>query len=256
MNWTLDGLSYASRIASITSIKPGKLKINDILETTAKLKPKPNKTNLLAFTHFIRFADDFLVTTINPESIENALVGIRGFLKTRGLELSEEKTSSIKFSMGKKINFLGWTFHMISPNKINWLTDVPRSVSTRLKDRTKLFLYPSVKNTKKFRETIKTATSMKYVSMKPQDMIRKLNPIIQGWSNYFLPSPNQYRLRSTLDNFIFRRCMKWCYKKYGAKSYASMIVHLFQENGKWLRGMTTGSQNSKAKLRVKTMRDL
>ena len=69
---------------------------------------------------------------------------------------------------------------MISPNKINWLTDVPRSVSTRLKDRTKLFLYPSVKNTKKFRETIKTATSMKYVFMKPQDMIRKLNPIIQG----------------------------------------------------------------------------
>jgi RNA-directed DNA polymerase len=88
-------------------LKTGKLKINDTLETTAKLSLKPNKTNLLASTHLIRFADDFLVTTINPEGIENALVGIKVFLKTRGLELSEEKTSIIKFSMGKKVNFLG-----------------------------------------------------------------------------------------------------------------------------------------------------
>jgi hypothetical protein len=69
---------------------------------------------------------------------------------------------------------------MISPNKINWLTDVPHAISTRLKDRTKLFIYPSAKNTKKFRETVKEATSIKYVALKPQDMIRKLNSIIRG----------------------------------------------------------------------------
>jgi hypothetical protein len=56
---------------------------------------------------------------MNPEGIKNALVGIKAFLKTRGLELSEEKTSSIQFSMGRKIDFLGWTFHKIRPNKTN-----------------------------------------------------------------------------------------------------------------------------------------
>jgi retron-type reverse transcriptase len=250
MNWTLDGLSHSARIASVTSSKSGKPLINRILKATAELSDKPNKTNLLSTTHLIRFADDFLFTTINPEGIENALVGIKDFLKIRGLELSEEKTSKIKFSMGKKIDFLGWTFHMISPNKVNWLTNIPHSISTRL------FIYPSAKSTKNFRETIKEATSIKYASLRPQEMIKKLNPIIWGWSNYFLPSPNQYRLRTTLDHYVFRRCMKWCYKKFGAKSYASMIVNLFKEDGKWLRGMTTRSLDSNAKLSVKTLRHL
>jgi Group II intron, maturase-specific domain/Reverse transcriptase (RNA-dependent DNA polymerase) len=254
MNWTLDGLSYTARTASITSPENGKLRINKILEATAELRDKPNKTNLLASTHLVRFADDFLLAAMNPEGIKNALVGIKAFLKTRGLELSEEKTSSIQFSMGRKIDFLGWTFHKIRPNKTNWLTNVPHFISIRLKDRIKMFSYPSAKNTKKFRETVKEATSMKYVSLKPQDMIRKLNFIIRGWSNYFLPSPNQYRLRGTLDHYVFRRCMKWCYKKFGAKSYASMIVNLFKEDGKWLKSMAVRSLNSKAKLRVETMR--
>lgn len=256
MNWTLDGLSYSARMASITSSKIWKLWINKIPETTAELSDKLNKMNLLAPTHFIRFADDFLFTTINNEGIENALVGIKNFLKIRGLELSKERTSTIKFSTGRKISFLGWTFHMISPNKINWLTDVPHSNSTKLKDRTKLFIYPSAKNTKNFRENIKRATSMKYVSMRPQDMIKKLNPIIQEWSNYFLPSPNQYTLRSALDHYIFRRCMKWCYKKFGVKSYARMIVSLFQEDGKWLKGMKVVSQDSKTKLSILALQHL
>jgi hypothetical protein len=60
----------------------------------------------LSSTHLIRFADDFLFIARNPEGIENALVGIKAFLNIRGLQLSEEKTSSIKFSIGKKIDFL------------------------------------------------------------------------------------------------------------------------------------------------------
>jgi retron-type reverse transcriptase len=256
MNWTLDGLSHTARIASITSSESGELKINKVLEATAELSEKPNKTNLLATTHLVRFADDFLFTTINPKGITNALVGIKAFLKTRGLELSEEKTSSIKFSMGRKFDFLGWTFHMISPNKVNWLTDVPHSISRRLADRTKLYIYPSAKSTKKFRETVKEATSIKYVSVKPQDMVGKLNSIIQGWSNYFLPSPNQHRLRSNLDHYVYRRCMMWCYKKFKAKSPAFMAANLFREEKKWPRSMPVGSLISKTKLRVKTLRRL
>lgn len=256
MNWTLDGLSHSARIASITSPKNGKLLNNEILENTTELNNKLSKTDLLSSTHLIRFADDFLFIAINPESIENALVGIKAFLKIRGLHLFEKKTSSIKFSMGRKIDFLNWTFHIINPNKVNWLTNIHYLSSTRLKDRTKLFIYPSAKSTKNFRKIIKETTSMKYVSLKPQDMIKRLNLIIWGWSNYFLPSPNQYKLRSKLDQYVFRRCMKWCYKKFGAKSYASIIVNLFKEDGKWLKSMTTESLDSKVKLNVKTLRHL
>jgi hypothetical protein len=68
---------------------------------------------------------------------------------------------------------------------------------------------------------------MRYVSWRPQDIIRRLNPIIWGWSNYFLPSPNQYKLRSKLDQYIFRRCTKWCYRVsfYAHYRYNASLFH-------------------------------
>jgi len=101
---------------------------------------------------------------------------IKEFLKIRGLELAEEKTKMISMKMGSQVNFLGWTFHMLVPNKVNWLTDVPNSVSTRLKDITKLYIYPS--KTKKFRDHIKMASSLKYTGIKHQELIWIINPII------------------------------------------------------------------------------
>jgi hypothetical protein len=52
--------------------------------------------------------------------------------------------------------------------------------------------------------------------------------------------------------------MKWCYKKYGNKSYATMINNLFYNSGnnKGLKSMTIGSSDSHATLKVKSLRDL
>ena len=94
--------------------------------------------------------------------------------------LNEEKTHIMNWTMGKKLNFLGWTFHLISPNKVNWLTDLSKSVSTRLKDRTKLYIYPSVRCTKNLRTKIKSLLSMKSINNTPQQIIKKLNFILWG----------------------------------------------------------------------------
>lgn len=255
MNWTLDGLSDSARVASVTTPETGEKLINRILEETADLSDKPNKTNLLASTHLIRYADDFVFITQNPDGIERARAGINNFLGERGLKLNGDKTRTIKFSMGNKFDFLGWTFHMLSPDKVNWLTDVPHSISTRLKDRTKLYVYPSSESTKRFRAKIKDCTGMSSVGLKPTEVIRRLNQIIWGWGNYFTPSPNQYYLRASLDHFVFKRCMKWLYKKYGRKSYALMARNLLMsvDNSKWLRSMTV---NTIPQVSVKSLRDL
>lgn len=259
MNWTLDGLSFAARTGSVTD-NEGKVVANKILPASRALTKlgAPNKTNLLASSHLIRFADDFLFISPSAEGINNALRSIREFLGKRGLTLSEEKTRVIRMSMGKKLDFLGWTFHMLSPNKVNWLTDLPHSISTVLKDRTKLYIYPSRKNTCALRDSIKEWTGMKSVGLRPQELIRKINPIIRGWSNYFSPCPNQYALRASLDHHINRRCMKWCYKKYGAKSYAQMVRNLFYDdvNKKWRKSMTVKALDSETVLNVKSLREL
>ena len=258
LNWTLDGLAHTSRIGSITD-KNGKTLIH-----RKGLDGKKYSTNLIESAHLIRFADDFIFTSVTEEGTVKAKQAVEKFLEERGLTLNEEKTQIIKWTMGKKLNFLGWTFHLISPNKVNWLTDLPKSVSTRLKDRTKLYIYPSVESTKNFRTKVKNLLSLKNAYLTPQQIIKKLNPIIWGWSNYFLPSPNQYSLRSHLDYYIFLKCKQWVFKKYTRKSFVSstqklLLVDQTTSNKKsniWKRSMEVSSQSSNQILKVKILRDL
>jgi retron-type reverse transcriptase len=259
MNWTLDGLSHIARIGSITDEKGRKLLNKRGIDN------RNYSTNLLQPTHLIRFADDFIFTSLTEEGSIRAKKSIEKFLEERGLALNEEKTKLIKWTMGKKLDFLGWTFHLISPNKVNWLTDLPKSISRRLKDRTKLYIYPSVKNTKNFRAKIKNLLCLKNTNLTPQKMIKNLNPIIWGWSNYYLPSPNQYRLRSYLDHYIFYRCKQWIFKKYTRKGYVSAVRRLLmvdqtdpnikKKSNIWKRSMEVKSSNSNQILKVKVLRD-
>lgn len=106
--------------------------------------------------NFVRFADDFIVTGENPEILENGVKPIIvEFLKERGLELSEEKTLITHINDG--FDFLG-----VNIKKYNG----------------KLLTMPSKKNYKnvieKIRKTIKDNPSIKQ-----EDLIHKLNPIIE-----------------------------------------------------------------------------
>ncbi len=72
------------------------------------------KGEVSAFVHnkskvnLVRYADDFIVTAATKEIAEEAKGLIREFLKTRGLELSEEKTTITHINDG--FDMLGWTF--------------------------------------------------------------------------------------------------------------------------------------------------
>lgn len=159
--------------------------------------------------------------------------------------------------MGKKLDFLGWTLHLLTPNKINWLTDVAHSVSTRLKDRTKLYVYPSKNSISNFRNEIKYILSSAFVKTPINTMIKNINYVVWGWSNYFIPSPNQYALRKTLDQYVLKRCRKWIFRKFGAGSYAYYIRRYFQDdNNNWLSSMTITNPEKKTKLEVKRLAEL
>ena len=58
--------------------------------------------------NLVRYADDFIVTAATKEIAQEAKELIRAFLKTRGLELSEEKTTITRINDG--FDMLGWTF--------------------------------------------------------------------------------------------------------------------------------------------------
>ena len=125
------------------------------------------KGEVSAFVHnkskvnLVRYADDFIVTAATKEIAEEAKEPIREFLKTRGLELSEEKTAITHINDG--FDMLGWTFR-----KFNG----------------KLIVKPSKKSIKNFVASLSETILKRGKAWKQEVLIEKLNQQIRGWTNY------------------------------------------------------------------------
>ncbi len=69
----------------------------------------------------IRYADDFVVTAKDKESLENVLILIKQWLSNKGLKISDEKTKIVHINDG--FDFLGFNLRhyngklMIKPQK-------------------------------------------------------------------------------------------------------------------------------------------
>ncbi|MDM8526212.1 group II intron maturase-specific domain-containing protein [Desulfococcaceae bacterium HSG8] len=112
--------------------------------------------------HFIRFADDFIVTGATKELIEEKAVPIvRNHIEKRDLSLSEEKTKITHVREG--FDFLGHNVRKFGKGK--------------------LIIRPSKKNFKNFPDKTREIIRKNH-NTKPSDLIRKLNPVIRGWANY------------------------------------------------------------------------
>ncbi len=112
--------------------------------------------------HFIRFADDFVVTGTTKELLEERVAPIvRDHIERRGLSLSEEKTKITHVREG--FDFLGHNIRKFGNGK--------------------LIISPSKKNFKNCLDKIRGIIKKSH-NTNPFDLICKLNPIIRGWANY------------------------------------------------------------------------
>lgn len=144
--------------------------------------------------HFIRYADDFIVTSDSKEFLENNVKpAIKTFLSTRGLTLSDEKTHITHINDG--FDFLAFNVR---------------------KYKGKLLIKPSKPKVNTFlrsiRETIKshkgTATEV---------IINILNPKIRGWANYYRHAVSKQTF-SYVDSQIFFPIWQWCKRRHPNKS--------------------------------------
>lgn len=113
-----------------------------------------------------RYADDFVITIKQYEDLEQIQTFINNWLRSEcGLTLSKEKTKRVPSTEG--FEFLG--FHIITVKSRNkYVTRIHISTNSKRK-----FLF-------KTRETIQ-----KNKAASSAQLIKKLNPIIVGWCNYF-----------------------------------------------------------------------
>jgi RNA-directed DNA polymerase len=161
--------------------------------------------------NFVRYADDFIVTANTEEIAKEVKELIKDFLKCRGLELSEEKTLITNIDNG--FDFLGWNFR---------------------KYKGKLLVKPSKKSIEKITENISDKIK-RGKAWKQKYLIKTLNPIITGWSNYHRSVVSSEIFRN-LDSRIWDMLWHWAKRRHPNKSKQWIADKYWHSDGnrKWV----------------------
>jgi RNA-directed DNA polymerase len=175
--------------------------LDGLEQVATKAAPKQAKI------HVARFADDFIVTAASKEVLEQQVQpAIEAFLRTRGLELSAEKTKITHIDEG--FDFLGWRFR---------------------KYNGKLIIKPAKANVKTFlakvREVMQSNPTAKTVHL-----IQQLNPMIRGWANYHrhvVAKKTFYHV----DNNIYLALRRWIKRRHPNKNARWRRQRYFRSQG-------------------------
>ncbi len=170
--------------------------------------PKP-KTGYNAKVNYVRFADDFIVTGISKELLEQEVKPlIEQFMRERGLTLSPEKTIITHINDG--FDFLGQNVR---------------------KYNGKLIIKPARKNVSAFLRKVRTRSKTNKQAT-AGNLIVQLNPIIRGWANY-----HQHVVRKVtfarVGHAIFQALWRWAKRRHPNKSKQWVKERYFKStNGK------------------------
>lgn len=164
--------------------------------------------------HFVRYADDFVVTASSKELLEHHVKPvITRFLAERGLKLSEEKTQITHIEDG--FDFLGFNI---------------RKYQNTLK------IKPARESQKAFLGKIRTLLKQK-CTLEQGRLIQQLNPVIRGWVNYYKPWVSS-RLLCSIDHRIFQAVWRWAQRRHSDKG-KGWIRHKYFVGKSWSFGCGT-----------------
>ncbi len=156
-------------------------------------------TQLISNVALIRYADDFVIFATTKEEAESSKDRIDDWLKDRGLELSQEKTSIRNLREG--FDFLGFNikeYQKASTGKV------------------KLFIRPSQDAVARFQDRLR----QEWTNLRGQNadtVMSRLNPILRGWGNYYKHVVSS-RIFSKMDDFNYWRSRRWMNKTHPKKS--------------------------------------
>ncbi len=155
----------------------------------------------------IRYADDFVVTSKDKESLERVLIQIKQWLSNKGLEISDEKTRIVNISEG--FDFLGFNLKQYGG---------------------KLLIKPQKEKVLAFcREIGQTISNMK--TRTQSEVIQKLNPRIIGFANYYRGVVSKETF-SYIRYRVWKYLWRWAKRRHPSKSKQWVKDRYF----KWYKG--------------------
>ena len=190
--------------------------LEKVINLHAHHKPNSNPYKI----NFVRYADDFVVTSGNREYLEHEIKPlISKFLADRGLELSQEKTRVTHIQQG--FDFLGFNIRKYND----------KCLTKPKKDAVKS-IYSSISE---------CVNAHKAVTQK--ELIRMINPKIIGWANFYSHSCAKQTF-ALLDNKMFKLLWKWAKRRHTKKGHRWIKVKYFKNIGK-RKWMFSTSDNKK-----------
>ncbi|MFB2977533.1 group II intron reverse transcriptase/maturase [Microseira sp. BLCC-F43] len=142
----------------------------------------------------VRYADDVMVTARDRQSVETAQNQIQVWMKSKGLELSSEKTviSSVKDGF----NFLGFNLR-------------------RYGNQGKLFIKPSKEKVLAFCQRLGQEIR-KLNGTTEEVVIQKLNPILRGFANYYRGQVSKETF-SYIGHRLWQYLWRWAKRRHPNK---------------------------------------
>jgi len=143
----------------------------------------------------VRYADDFVVLCRTRADAEESLRRVGTILDRLSLTLHPDKTRIVELGLGKQ----GFVF----------LGCYLRVVLSHFKRREYLFRWPSMRAMNRIRARIRALTSRRrWAGMKDiREVIRIINPILQGWGNYFRTGNASIKFEQ-IDSFVRHRLVR------------------------------------------------
>jgi RNA-directed DNA polymerase len=168
--------------------------LQELLETNFPWERVPGKWGWYCpKVRLVRYADDFIITGDTKELLEQKVKPlVTQFLAERGLTLSEEKTKITHISEG--FDFLGFNVRKFGDTLL----------TQPAKDRIKRMLAKIKYEIKRFRGDAQ------------HELIMRLNPILNGWANYYKHSAASNVFRKA-DHQIYEKLWRWALRRHGNK---------------------------------------
>jgi RNA-directed DNA polymerase len=173
----------------------------------------------------IRYADDFVVTHPERQVIEAAQYFIRDWLKDLDLELKASKTrishSLEPYQDAVGFDFLGFTIRQFKVGQSH------QSRNRHGQRRPfKTIIKPSRQSVQKHYRRIATVIA-RYNTAPQMALIRTLNPIMRGWSNYYATVVTKVAF-SRLDHLVTHRLLRWAKRRHPHQSRRWLARHYWQ----------------------------
>ena len=172
---------------------------------------KNTKASYKTKVNYVRYADDFIITGISKELLENEVKPIvEAFMADRGLTLSPEKTVITHIDDG--FDFLGQNLRKYNGKML--IKPSRKSVSNLLG---------------KIRDMVKSQKTVR-----ADMLISQLNPILRGWANY-----HRHIVAKETFNYVDYRVWKllwrWCRRRHNNRHKRWIKAKYFKSVGarKW-----------------------